>query len=53
MTLWYRAPEIMLNNLQYDSNLDIWTAGTIIYEMLVGTPMFRESSEISMLLKIF
>ena len=53
MTLWYRAPEVMLNNLKYDTSLDLWTAGTIIYEMLAGVPMFKADSEIGMLMAIF
>lgn len=36
MTLWYRAPEVLLDNLRYDKAIDIWSTGVIIYEMLTG-----------------
>jgi serine/threonine protein kinase len=45
-TLWYRAPEVLLNNLAYSHPIDIWSVGTIIYEMLNGTKMFKGMSEI-------
>lgn len=44
MTLWYRAPEIMLDSDEYTFMIDNWSAGVIIYEMLIGTPMFQGSS---------
>ena len=53
MTLWYRAPEVILDNLKYSPAIDLWSAGTIIYEMLTGENMFRGNSEIDMLFKIF
>ena len=40
MTIYYRAPEVMLNNLKYDDSIDLWSAGTIIFEMLTGQIMF-------------
>ena len=36
MTLWYRAPEVILDNLCYTPAIDLWSAGVIIYEMLTG-----------------
>lgn len=53
MTLWYRAPEVILNNLYYSSEIDLWSAGVIIFEMLTGKSMFEGTSEIDMLMKIF
>ena len=43
----------MLGNLKYDYSSDLWSAGVIIYEMLVGQHMFVADSEIGMLGKIF
>ena len=40
MTLWYRAPEVILDNLEYSPALDLWSVGVIIYEMLSGQYMF-------------
>ena len=53
MTLWYRAPEVILNNLCYSPAIDLWSAGTIIFEMLTGEHMFRGNSEIDMIYRIF
>lgn len=36
MTLMYRAPEVFLDNLAYTGEIDLWSAGTIIFEMLTG-----------------
>lgn len=40
MTLWYRAPEVILNNLSYSPVIDLWSAGVIIFQMLTGEVMF-------------
>lgn len=53
MTLWYRAPEVILDNLTYTKEIDLWSAGVIIFEMLTGSHMFEATSEIDMLMKIF
>ena len=53
MTLWYRAHEVLLDNLRYSPAIDLWSAGVIIYEMLSGEHMFEGNSEIDMLFKIF
>lgn len=45
-TLWYRAPEVLLDNLNYSHAVDMWSVGTIIHEMLTGEKMFRGLSEI-------
>lgn len=53
MTLYYRAPEVLLDNLFYTKEIDHWSAGVIIYELLCGKQMFRGQSEIDMIIKIF
>lgn len=53
MTLWYRAPEVILNNLNYTPAIDYWSVGLIIFDMLIGESMFCGCSEIEMLFKIF
>ena len=53
VTLWYRAPEILLGGKQYSVPVDIWSVGTIIPEMVTGQPLFPGDSEIDELFKIF
>ena len=52
-TLWYRAPEVLLENPFYDFSIDIWSIGLIHYEMLTGNPLFTEQSETDMICAIF
>jgi serine/threonine protein kinase len=33
VTLWYRAPEILLGQKQYSTPVDIWSIGCIFAEM--------------------
>ncbi|XP_039350224.1 cyclin-dependent kinase 15 [Mauremys reevesii] len=40
VTLWYRPPDVLLGATDYSSDLDIWSAGCILVEMLQGQPMF-------------
>lgn len=52
-TIWYRAPEVILHNKVYDTEIDIWAAGCIIAEMVKGSPIFVGDSDIDMIYKIF
>ncbi len=36
VTLWYRAPEIVLLSTSYGTEVDIWSAGCIVCEMASG-----------------
>jgi serine/threonine protein kinase len=36
VTLWYRAPELLLNEKVYDEKVDIWSAGVVFGELLAG-----------------
>ena len=53
VTLWYRAPEILLGQKTYTPAIDIWSVGCIYAEMLTGRPLFDGASEIGQLIKIF
>lgn len=53
VTLWYRAPEILLGTKQYSTGVDIWSVGCILAEMVMGRPIFCGESEIEQLLAIF
>lgn len=53
VTLWYRAPEILLGTKLYSTAVDMWSVGCILAEMVLGTSVFRGESEIEQLLAIF
>ena len=38
--LYYMAPEIILNNKNFNNTIDIWSIGIIIYELLAGCYLF-------------
>ena len=40
VTLWYRAPEVILNASEYTKAVDIWSVGCIFAELLGRTPLF-------------
>lgn len=53
VTLWYRAPEILLGSKFYNTPVDIWSLGCIFAEMLTRRPLFPGDSEIDQLFRIF
>lgn len=53
VTLWYRAPELLLGSEIYGPAIDIWSLGCIFYEMLTKKVLFSGDSEIGQLFKIF
>jgi len=53
VTLWYRAPEILLGCTKYSTPIDIWSLGAIVAEMIRGKPFFQGDSEIDQLFQIF
>ncbi|OHS95127.1 Cell division control protein 2 3 [Tritrichomonas foetus] len=55
VTLWYRPPELLLGVKQYGTEVDIWSAGCILYEMVTSKVLFRSASndDISQLIEIF
>jgi len=53
VTLWYRAPEILLGTKQYSTPVDIWSVGCIMAEMATKRALFAGDSEIDELYRIF
>ncbi|KAH8916746.1 cell division control protein [Atractiella rhizophila] len=53
VTLWYRAPEILLGTKHYGTAVDIWSVGAIWAEMITGQAIFQGDSEIDQIFKIF
>lgn len=52
VTRWYRAPEIILRWLDYDSKADVWSVGCIMAELLTGQVLFRGDNEFDQLFQI-
>jgi len=53
VTLWYRAPDVLLGSRQYNTSIDIWSAGCIMAEMFTGRPLFPGTANEDQLQKIF
>ncbi|KAG0249186.1 Cyclin-dependent kinase 3, partial [Mortierella polycephala] len=53
ITLWYRAPEILMGSRHYSTAVDMWSVGCIFAEMVTRRPLFPGDSEIDELFKIF
>ncbi|KAI1432341.1 Serine/threonine-protein kinase ATG1 [Xylaria sp. CBS 124048] len=47
----YMAPEI-LRYERYDAKADLWSVGTVAFEMIVGKPPFRANNHVELLRKI-
>lgn len=39
VTLWYRAPELLMGSTNYGYEIDIWSLGCILYEMICKKPL--------------
>ena len=42
MSRWYRAPEIILIDHNYNKSIDIWSIGCILAEMLYCSTEYSE-----------
>lgn len=49
VTRWYRPPELLLMSSDYNSAVDIWSAGLIFAEMYNRKPLFQGKSSIEQL----
>ncbi|KNC46237.1 CMGC/CDK/CDK5 protein kinase [Thecamonas trahens ATCC 50062] len=53
VTLWYRAPDVLLGSSTYSTSIDLWSAGCIFAEMVNGSPLFPGTSVENQLERIF
>ncbi|CAL0335311.1 unnamed protein product [Lupinus luteus] len=53
VTLWYRAPEVLLGSSHYSTGVDMWSVGCIFAEMARRQALFPGDSEFQQLLNIF
>ncbi|KQK00216.1 cyclin-dependent kinase G-1 [Brachypodium distachyon] len=52
VTLWYRAPELLLGAKEYSTAIDMWSLGCIMAELLTKKPLFNGKRDIDQLSKI-
>ena len=50
-TRWYRSPEIIYN-IPFNEKIDIWSTGTIIYELISGKILFKAKYDNELLIHI-
>lgn len=53
ITLWYRAPEVLLGAREYSFAVDCWSVGCILAELLLQHPIFQGDSELETIEAIF
>ncbi|KAF9587739.1 hypothetical protein IFM89_004716, partial [Coptis chinensis] len=53
LTLWYRAPKVLLGATQYSTPVDIWSVGCIFAELITGKAIFLRDFELQQLIHIF
>ena len=53
LSLWYRAPELLLGSNIYNESIDIWSIGCIFAFMVLKHTLFEGENEIDQLNKIF
>ncbi|KAK0748863.1 kinase-like domain-containing protein [Apiosordaria backusii] len=53
VTLWYRAPELLLGATTYNNAIDIWSIGCIFGELLTREPLLQGRNEVDELTQIF
>ncbi|KAK6159775.1 hypothetical protein DH2020_003156 [Rehmannia glutinosa] len=49
---YYRAPELIFGATEYTTNIDIWSAGCVLAELLLGQPLFPGESGVDQLVEI-
>jgi cell division cycle 2-like protein len=52
VTLWYRAPELLLGTTTYDSAIDVWSIGCIFGELITKNPLLQGKNEVDELSKV-
>ena len=49
---YYRAPELMFGSRDYTTAIDIWSAGCVVSELILGEPIFKGEFKHSQLIEI-
>ncbi|KAL2588813.1 hypothetical protein AAZX31_02G065600 [Glycine max] len=51
-SLFYRAPELMFGATEYTTSIDIWSAGCVLAELLLGQPLLPGENALDQLVEI-
>ncbi|XP_052735062.1 shaggy-related protein kinase eta isoform X2 [Vigna angularis] len=51
-SLFYRAPELIFGATEYTTSIDIWSAGCVLAELLLGKPLFPGDNAVDQLVEI-
>ncbi|KAL3228999.1 Uncharacterized protein RNJ44_02086 [Nakaseomyces bracarensis] len=51
-TRWYRAPELILSNQEYDKSIDMWAVGCILAEFYGRKPIFMGKDSMNQVYQI-
>ncbi|WBW72942.1 serine/threonine protein kinase Gsk31 [Schizosaccharomyces osmophilus] len=49
---YYRAPELVFGATHYTTKIDVWSAGCVIAELILGRPLFPGDSSVEQLVEI-
>ncbi|KAL1535009.1 DASH complex subunit ask1 [Salvia divinorum] len=49
---YYRAPELIFGATEYTTSIDIWSAGCVLAELLLGQPLFPGESGVDQLVEV-
>ncbi|KAL7416561.1 putative glycogen synthase kinase 3 alpha [Mrakia frigida] len=49
---WYRAPELIFGATNYTTKIDMWSAATVLAEVIYGQPLFRGATSIDYLVDV-
>ena len=49
---WYRAPELVVGDVQYGPPVDVWAIGCVFGELLNGQPIWPGKSDVDQLYHI-
>ena len=53
VTLWYRAPELLLSECYYKTSIDMWSVGCVMAELFTKQPLFKEQNPLNQIKAIF
>ena len=49
---YYRAPELIFGNSEYDCSIDLWSVGCVIAELMLTMPIFPGESGVDQIVEI-